>query len=153
MDFQFTALIHRPVEEVFAFFRDVDIHAAGARELVAVYDKLTPGPVNVGTRYREVVHVLPFVNGEIYTEVVGFKPGRVLAYKFVALGMPGELTYLFEPVDGTTRVLQRQTLQPLGLLHPLSPLIGALFSRMVARRLTGIQQLLERRNSPLRSAT
>ena len=143
MEFEFTALIHRPVEEVFAFFRDVDVHAAGSRNLVPVLDKLTPGPVGVGTRYREVVRILPFVNGEILTEVVAFEPNRLLDCRFVAMGMPGELTYLFEPLEEATRVVQRESLRPSGWMRPFSPLIGAMFSRMVGKRLAGIQAYLD----------
>lgn len=110
MDFELSAVVDRPLEEVFAFFRDVDQHAGQKGTIVPVYDKITPGPIGVGTRYREVVQLLPFVTGEILTEVTGYEPGRRLAYKSVALGMAGELTYSFEAAAGGTRVVQRQSL-------------------------------------------
>ncbi len=143
MEFQLTAVIQRPLDEVFGFFRDVDQHAGRKGTLVPVLDQVTPGPVGVGTRYHEVVQVLPFMTGEIWTEVVGYEPGRLLAYRFVALGMDGELTYQFEAVAEGTRLVQRQSLQPKGLLKVFSPMIGAVFSRMIARRLAGIKALLE----------
>jgi uncharacterized protein YndB with AHSA1/START domain len=114
MEFELTAVINRPLEEVFAFFRDVDQHAGQKGTIVPVYDKITPGPVGVGTRYREVVQVMPFVTGEILTEVVGYEPSRRLAYRYVALGMAGELTYCFEAVKEGTRMVQRQSLRPGG---------------------------------------
>jgi hypothetical protein len=143
MEFELTAVINRPLEEVFAFFRDVDQHAGQKGTIVPVYDKITPGPVGVGTRYREVVQVMPFVTGEILTEVVGYEPSRRLAYRYVALGMAGELTYWFEAVEEGTRMVQRQSLWPSGLLRLFSPLIGAMFSRMIERRLVGIKGYLE----------
>lgn len=143
MEFELTAVINRPLEEVFAFFRDVDQHAGQKGTIVPVYDKITPGPVGVGTRYREVVQVLPFVTGEILTEIVGYESGRRLAYRYVALGMAGELTYCFAAVEEGTRMVQRQSLWPGGLLRLFTPLIGAMFSRVIQRRLVGIKGYLE----------
>ncbi|MDH7487977.1 MAG: SRPBCC family protein [Anaerolineae bacterium] len=143
MEFELSAVINRPLEEVFAFFRDIDQHAGQKGTIVPVYDKVTPGPVGIGTQYREVVQVMPFVTGEILTEVVGYEPGQRLAYRFVALGMAGELTYRFEAVESGTRLVQRQSLWPSGWMRLFSPLIGATFSRMIARRLAGIKSFLE----------
>lgn len=143
MEFEITIVINRPLEEVFAFFRDVDQHAGQKGSIVPVYDKITPGPVGVGTRYREVVQVMPFVTGEILTEVVEYEPSRRLVYRYVALGMEGELTYWFEIAGEGTQMVQRQSLRPGGLLRLFSPMIGAVFSRMIQRRLVGIKGLLE----------
>lgn len=143
MNFELSTVINRPLEDVFAFFRDIDQHAGQKGTIVPVYDKITPGPTGVGTRYREVVQILPFVTGEILTEVVGFEPLRRLAYHYVALGMAGELAYTFELVEGGTRLAQQQSLQPGGWMRLFSPLIGTAFSRMAARRLAGIQRFLE----------
>ena len=143
MDFELSVIIHRPLEEVFTFFRDMDQHAGQKGTLVPIYDKITPGPISVGTRYREVVRVLPFITGAVWTEIVGFEPGARLAYAFVALGMPGELCYEFEPVATGTRIVQRQSLHPAGWRRLFSPLIRITFYRMIAWRLMGIKNLLE----------
>ncbi len=144
MDFSLSAtILNRPPSDVFAFFRDVHQHAGRKGTLVPAYDKLTPGPVGVGTRYRELVQFLPFVTGEILTELVAIEPGKLLAYRYVALGMAGELTYRFEAVDGGTRIVQQQSLHPRGALRLFSPLIGAMFQRMIKKRLAGIKRMLE----------
>ena len=143
MEFRFTANIKRPREEVFAFFRDVDQHAGQKGTRVPVYDKTTPGPVGVGTRYREVVQVLPLVRGEMISEVTLFDDGECLEYRFTGLGMEGELAYTFEPVEGGTRVVQEQSLRPRGVLRLFSPLIGKMFAAVASRRLQVIKSLLE----------
>ncbi len=143
MKFEISAVILRPTEQVFGFFKDVDRHAGQKGTLVPAYEKITPGPVGVGTRYREVVQLLPFMTGEILTEVVALEPDRRLAYRYVALGMAGELTYSFEAVEGGTRIVQQQSLLPGGVLRLFGPVIGALFSWMIKRRLAGIKGLLE----------
>ncbi len=143
MELELTTVINRPPDEVFAFFRDVDQHAGQKGSLVPVYDKITPGPAVAGTRCREVVRLLPGLTGEIRSELVGLEPDRRLAYRFVALGMAGDLTYRFAPVPGGTRLIQRQSLRPAGLRRLVSPLIKATFSRLIRWRLAGIKRLLE----------
>lgn len=150
MHFETEAFIHRPPEDVFAFFSD--LHHLPRREssVVPIYDKMTPGPVGVGTRFREVVRLLPFLKGEVISEITGYDPPHRLDYAFLAFGkMDGELTYLLEPSGGGVRVLQRQTLRLRGgLLKLLSPLVGAAFSRAIAHRLRGIKKVLEDGDPP-----
>ncbi len=143
MNFELSATIQRPPQDVFAFFRDVHQHAGQKGTLVPAYDKLTPSPVGVGPRCRELVQLTPLMTSEILTELVAIEPGARLAYRYVALGMPGELTYRFEAVEGGTRLVQQQSLHPCRLLRLFSPLIGALFHRMIKQRLAGIKRLLE----------
>ena len=59
MEFEFTAVIHCPPADVFALFRDIDQYNAHEGSPVPVLDKITDGPVGVGTRYREVVRMMP----------------------------------------------------------------------------------------------
>jgi len=143
MDFRFTAVIERPLADVFAFFRDVDQHAGKEGTRVPVYDKVTPGPAGVGTRYREVVQVLPFVRGEMLSEIIEYEEGKRLGYQFEGMAMEGELAYTFEAVEGGTRVVQEQALRPRGMLRRFGAAIGKTFSTMAQKRLDGITALLE----------
>lgn len=95
--------------------------------MVPVYEKITPGPVGVGARFREVVRLLPLLRGEIISEITVYGPPNKLGYRFVAFSkMEGELTYRLESSGEGVRVIQRQTLRPRGaLLELLGPLIGA----------------------------
>ncbi|MGD8625595.1 MAG: SRPBCC family protein [Anaerolineae bacterium] len=141
--FDFAAEIECPLDDVFAFFRDVDQHAGQPGTVVPVYDKVTPGPVGLGTRYREVVQLLPFVAGEIRAEVVCYEPPHRLGYHFSGLGMDGTLDYRFQAVTGGTRLRQHQVLRPRGVLRLLSPLIRLTFGRVAGRRLIFIKAWLE----------
>ncbi len=149
MEFEFTAVIHCPPADVFALFRDVDQYNEFDGSPVPVLDKITDGPVGVGTRYREVVRmmpgigVMPGVTMTILSEVTGYEPERYLASDWHSNVMAGRLAYAFEPVDGGTRVVQKMTLEPKGVLRVFSPLIKAMFSRAASRRLVGIKALLE----------
>jgi uncharacterized protein YndB with AHSA1/START domain len=143
MEFEFTAVIHCPPTDVFALFRDVDQYNEHEGSPVPVLDKITDGPVGVGTRYREVVRMMPGVTMTVLSEVTGYEPERYLASEWHSNVMEGHLAYVFEPVDGGTRVVQKMTLEPKGVLRVFSPLIKAMFSRAVGRRLEEIKALLE----------
>jgi hypothetical protein len=143
VNFEFRATIARPLAEVFAFFRDVDQHAGQKGSVVPVYDKVTPGPVGVGTCYREVIRLLPGITAEMLSEITVYQPERHLAYRFSGLGMDGVLDYHFEASEQGTLVVQRQSLHPRGLLKLLNPLIKAAFSWAAGNRLEGIKNLLE----------
>jgi hypothetical protein len=143
MDFEFTVVVECPLDRGFAFFREVDRHAGEEGTVVPVYDKITPGPVRVGTRYREVVKVFPFASGEMISEVTHFEPGHCLGYQFSGLGMDGDLMYFLKEVAGSTEVVQRQSLQPRGLLKVFSPLLGRMFAAAAGHRLESIKGLLE----------
>ena len=143
MDFEFRAVIERPPAEVFAFFRDVDQHAGQEGSVVPVYDKVTSGPTGVGTRYREVIRLLPGITAEMRSEITRYEPERCLGYQFSGLGMDGDLAYEFEDVGPGTLVVQQQCLRPHGLLSLLGPLIKLAFSRVAGDRLHDIKALLE----------
>ena len=149
MDFEFTAVIHRPPSDVFVLFRDIDQYNEHEGSPVPVLDKITDGPVGVGTRYREVVIMIPFIEAlrfvtmTIFSEITDYEPERHLASWWRSRVMEGWLDYTFEPVDGGTRVIQRMSLHPRGVLRLFSPLIKAMFSRTAGQRLKDIKALLE----------
>ena len=149
MEFEFTAVIHCPPADVFALFRDVDQYNEFDGSPVPVLDKITDGPVGVGTRYREVVRMMPGVMMTILSEVTGYEPERYLASDWHSNVMAGCLAYTFEPVDGGTRVVQKMTLEPKGVLRMFSPVIKAMFSRAASRRLVEIKALLEAQQSKI----
>jgi hypothetical protein len=143
VEFEFTEWIDRPPHEVYGFLRDIEYHAGREGSVVPVYDKITAGPVGVGSRYREVVRVLPFVRWEVTSEITDLEPGQKLAYLFSGVGMRGRLVYEFATEGSGTRVTQRQVLNPQGALKLCSPLIRPLFSVAGARRLRHIKGVLE----------
>jgi hypothetical protein len=143
IDFEFRAVIERPISDVFDFFRDMDQHPRSLHSVVPVYDRVTDGPVSVGTRYREVIRFLPFVTGVMMSEITCFEPERRLGLRFSGLGMDGELTYNLQAAGWGTLVVQRQSLRPRGLLALLNPLIETAFSRVAGQRLRDIKSLLD----------
>ena len=67
--------------------------------------------------------MLPFVRGEILSEITCYEPPRRLQERFWGAANAGTLTYEFVPRDRGTVLVQRETLQPLGVLKLVEPLI------------------------------
>ena len=147
MVFEVGAFIQRPIAEVFAFFRDIERYAGRAGSVVPVYDKLTPGPTGVGTRYREVIRLTPWHTMENESELTEFEPPTRLASRFWFRSglLYGDLAYDLAPSNGGTCVTQRQTLELRGWLRPLRPFIRLTFARRLRWRMATIKRLLERR--------
>jgi hypothetical protein len=141
--FELSVRIARPPDAVFAFLRDKHRHVQEAGSPVVVLEKSTAGDVGVGTRFREVVRMLPAVHGEIRSTVTRCEAGRRLDEDFAGAGMRGHLAYEFHRDAGGTRLVQRQTLELAWWLAPLAPLVRRAFTRRVRDRLQGIAAKLE----------
>ena len=146
MEFRLSIAVDRPVDEAFAFLEDMRNHPQEARSQVILVEKLTPGPIGVGTRFREMVQTLPFVQAEMISEVTQHDPGERIEIAWHGGGMEGVLTYRFEPQNGGTGIGFHETVTPRGLMRLAAPMIRQSFERMLADRLQGIKQVLESRN-------
>ena len=143
MHFDLSIMIRRPPGDVFAFLRDKDKYLQEPGSPVLVLEQTTPGSAGVGTRYREVVQMLPFVRGEILSVITLFDPGERLQEDFEGAGMKGHLAYRFVLEDGGTRLIQQQTVEPLGLLRVAEPIIRRALTRQLRKRLEAIKEVLE----------
>lgn len=143
MDFDVSIHIDREPLDVFAFLRDKDLYTQKEGSPVLLLDKITPGTAGVGTRYREIVQMLPLFRGEFLSELTVFEPGQRLAESFEGGGMDGVLTYLFIPEEGGTRLVQQETVNPRGWLRIFGPVIKLTLGRAIVRRLEDIKWILE----------
>lgn len=144
MRFESSVRIARPPAEAFAFMRDKHLVAQELGSPVLVLEKTTPGDVGVGTRFREVVRLLPGVHGEIRSTITRCERDRALEEDFAGAGMRGHLTYGFRAEGDGTRLVQRQTLELVWWLRPLQPLVRRAFARRLRARLDGIAARLAR---------
>lgn len=143
MHFELSVAIARSPSDVFAFLRDKDLYPQQPGSPVLALDKTTLEPVGVGTRYREVVQMLPLVRGEMLSEITRYEPPRFLEEDFRGAGMRGHLAYEFVPHGDGTVLVQRETLEPLGLLRPFGRLIERSLSAKLQERLESIRDGLE----------
>ena len=143
MYFDLSISIDRPPEDVFGFLRDKDKYPQEPGSPVLVLDQTTPGPAEVGTRYREVVQMFPLLRGEILSVITDFEPGRCLAEDFEGAGMVGHLEYRFEPEGTGTKLAQLETVHTRGFARLLGPLMKPVLGRQLRKRLEAIKAILE----------
>jgi hypothetical protein len=145
MYYELSILIKRYPEDAFIFLRDKDKHTQKENSPVLILEKTTEGPVRVGTRYREVVQMLPFYKGEIISTLTNYDPPRCLEEDFSGSGMKGHLAYQFLKRGTYTELIQRQKIEFIFPLNLLDPLIKKILQRKLVNRLNEIKLYLESR--------
>jgi len=136
--------IQRSPDEVFDFLANIQDVQQEKGSPVLTLDLITPGPTQIGSRYREVVQMLPFFRGEIFSEITAFESPRILEMSWIGPGMKGTDKYeLSSTMDGTTLKHTKYTIC-LGVIRLMEPLIrGALIPRL-EDRLVSIKLELEK---------
>lgn len=133
--------IDRPVEQVFAFVRDIDKQRHGNR--VVSIEKTTPGSARVGTQYREKVR-MPFGRqGELLIEITKLDPPSRLSTRFQGPVMHGEIAYSLTPSDEGTHLHQQEEVSYTGWAWPANLLGRRPLRDKVQRRLDGFKSQLE----------
>ncbi|MGZ8437576.1 MAG: SRPBCC family protein [Candidatus Limnocylindrales bacterium] len=110
--------IHSPLEDVFALLADIQEHIHTPGSPIPEMEKIPPEPTRVGTRWREVVRLAPFLTMTVVTRVVACDPPRRLASVFREPGMRGQIEYLLEPHEDGTLLRQRELIRARGLARP-----------------------------------
>jgi hypothetical protein len=87
--------------------------------------------------------MLPFLQGEILSEITHFEPSQRLEEDFAGAGMEGHLSYRFLPQGDGTKMIQRETLRLIGPLRILEPVIERMLAHRLILRLEEIKRVLE----------
>src|SRR3954470_23593794 len=123
--------IARTPEDVFAFIADPS-QLANWQDAEHV-EQLTPGPVGVGTRLREIHRMAGRRRVEV-TEIVTFQPGRRFEIRVVE-GPPVDGRWDFKPIQRGTRLTFAPTFRVARSLRPVLALVTALVFGRFHRRL------------------
>lgn len=102
MDIRETATFHATVETIFALIAD---GAQAVRWVSGVQksEKLTAGPIGVGTMFRWVVQIAPLMRDENTQEITSFIPNQEIGFRGIK-GIPITGRWLFSQENGQTRV-------------------------------------------------
>ena len=113
-------VIERPVEEVFDFVADARNEPRYNPRMLRA-EKLTPGPIGLGTRFRDEVKLMGRP-AEIAIEIVGYERPRRLtdSIHLSTMDIRGGLT--FDTVPAGTRMRWSWELLPRGIFKLLAPL-------------------------------
>jgi uncharacterized protein YndB with AHSA1/START domain len=145
---EFRIQINKPPVEVFQFLCSKDTYKQQDGSPVLLLQKTTTGPLDVGTRYREVVQMAPFVKSQILSEITRYEPYSVLEEKWAGNGMKGILTYFFHQIGQGTELIQHVIIETHWLLRPFNTIISKTYSKAAQYRLEVIKMVLETGQSP-----
>jgi carbon monoxide dehydrogenase subunit G len=134
-------VIDRPVDEVWGFVHDTTKDALWQTTL-AESEKLTEGPMRVGTKVREVRRFLG-LRVELAWEVTEYEPTRTSAIRGVSGPIPLHGRYLLEPVGGGTRFTVSGELDAHGLFKLAEPVFARMTRRELEANLGHLKDLLE----------
>jgi hypothetical protein len=139
--FDNTVTIARPAGEVFEFLADFE-NVPRWNYAVEQTRKVSPGPVRVGTAYRQT-RTIPRRSEESF-EVTVFEPPSRLAIDGQVGPFRATFGYLLEPVADGTRLSNHVELEPSSaVLRLIGPLAVPNVKAAVARNLTVLKGLLE----------
>ena len=139
--FENTVTIRRAVEDVFAFLADFDNIPTWNYAIVET-NKTSPGPVGVGTTYRQLRSV-PSRSEEGF-QVTAFEPSSRLEVHGDIGPFTATISYLLAPTDHGTRLTNVVDLESAsGPLRLVAPLAASRVKTAVAANLHTLKQLLE----------
>ena len=137
-----------PIDDAFAFVADF----ANARHWdpgVATSERIDPGPVGVGARYRLGVRMRGKVAPMEY-RVTTWEPGRrvVLAGEGSNVSAIDEIR--FEPTPTGTRIDYTADIRLTGWMRVVEPFAGGAFEKIAKDALGGMQAALDARAAAVR---
>jgi uncharacterized protein YndB with AHSA1/START domain len=139
--FENTVTIRRAVEDVFAFLADFENIPSWNYAIVET-KKTSPGPVGVGTTYRQLRSV-PSRSEEGF-QVTAFEPSSRLEVHGDIGPFTATISYLLAPTDHGTRLTNVVDLESAsGVLRLVAPLAASRVKTAVAANLHTLKQLLE----------
>jgi carbon monoxide dehydrogenase subunit G len=138
--FENTVTIRRPVDDVFAFLADFE-NVPRWNYAIVETRKVSPGPVGVGTTYRQTRSV-PRSSEEAF-EVTVFEPSSRLEVQGDLGAFRAKVSYALEPTGSGTRLTNAVELGSSGLLALVGPLATSRVKHAVAANLETLKQILE----------
>lgn len=137
-----TILISRPVGEVYAYLADLE-HTPEWNWAIDETKKTTPGPVTVGSRYRQRRSVPRPATEEL--EVTVLERNRRIEIVGTLAEFPAHLTYRFVESSTGTELTNTVVLEPTGPLRFLGSLARNRIKQSVSDNLGQLRSLLESR--------
>ena len=144
--FENAVTIRRPVADVFAFLADFE-NVPQWNFAIVETKKVSPGPVRVGTTYRQT-RSAPSRSDEAF-EVTVFEPASRLEVQGGLGPFTATVSYLLEPTGSGTRLTNTVDLESSGLLTVVAPLATSRVKYAVAANLDTLKQLLEAGGRPV----
>lgn len=128
---QASSVIHRPIEDVFAFISNMENSPLYGRTETTT--KLTDGPISVGTKYQEEGKVMGRkTNGRL--EITKYEPTSKFSYTNKFGNIREQANFTFEAVGESTRT----SFDGEADMGRIGDLLAPLFSRMINRQMQSL---------------
>jgi hypothetical protein len=140
VNFTNTVRVQRSAHDVFAYLAEFE-NVPRWNYAIARTWKTSQGPVGMGSTYRQE-RTEPRRAEESF-KVVEFAPDSRLAVAGTIGSFPARLTYVLQPEDGATTVVNDVELEIRGPLRAVAPLAVPQIRKSVATNLSELRRLLE----------
>lgn len=140
IEFTNTITINRARTDVFDYLADLR-HVPEWNWAIETTEQVTPGPIRVGTAYRQVRHT-PSRSVE-HLQITALEPHEHIAVTGDLGPFSATVSYALHPDGNSTRVDNRIELEPIGVARVAGALIAGPISRSVASNLATLKQKLE----------
>jgi carbon monoxide dehydrogenase subunit G len=148
--FSTSTLINAPITEVFAVFTDLEKTPERIPE-IKKSEKLTPGPVGLGTKFKETRIIFKREASETF-EFTAFEPNH--SYEIVARSCGAEYRtqFKFTPEGAGTRVDVTFAIRAKSLFGklftPMAYLLMGPMKKWIAKDIAGLRRVLETNPTP-----
>jgi uncharacterized protein YndB with AHSA1/START domain len=141
--FEFTEVVNRPPEEVFAYLTDAD-KLPEWQSMVSESRQDSPGAMGVGTR---VTNVRNFLGRRIESEaeVTAYESPTRFDVQVVSGPVPFQISHTLEPREATTVVKVEAQGEPGGFFKLAEPLVARQAERQFKNDFATLKDLLEAR--------
>lgn len=134
-------VINRPLEEVFAYLTDV-ANWSRWNEAVGNVAQTPPGPMGLGTTLQGASEVM----GRTMAwsgEILEYEPNKKVIQKMRVGPAEIQASWIFEPVEGGTRLTMRSEAETGGPFTIAGPLIDRLVKKQMEENLARLKAVLE----------
>lgn len=135
-------VIDRSIEDVFDFVAD-ERNEPSYNHAILRSDKLTDGPVGMGTRFR-TTHKGARRPVEMMVAITEYDRPRRMASKTTMSWSEVEGELSFEPVGSSTKMRWHWDVRPKGLANLLRPFVGVIGGRFERGCWEGLKRYLEK---------
>jgi len=134
-------VIQKPVQEVFAYSDDPANNKAWQEGLVES-KKTSPGPTGVGT---QITDVRKFLGRDMDSklEVTAYEPNKRVTVKTISGPVKFEITTLYEPAEGGTKVTMMGEGEPGGLFKLAEGAVKKQFENQLQGDLGRLKAVME----------
>ena len=140
--FDNTVTIARPAGEVFAFLAEFE-NVPRWNYAIEQTRKVSPGPVRVGTAYRQT-RAIPRRSEEGFEVTVFEPPGRLAIHGQIG-PFQATISYHLEPAGAATTIVNTVQLTASPVTRLVAPLAAPGIKGAVAQNLDALKLILERR--------